>query len=217
MRPEWWLAIAGPVIVAVGLLILQQVAVVILVYQLGLCLVVPAWLARREGRSWRGHRRDLALGGRGRRFGFAAGLVLAAVPVGAHASLPAMFPTAESLQATLGTWGIAPDRILPVLIVMGVINGPAEELFWRGWLMTRLGTSGPAPWLLALLFTSYHAITLGPLAPSLIAACVMLLGVLLAAVVWTWTRQRWHASVPALLMHTGVTAGYLIVCWRILA
>ncbi|MBD3222257.1 CPBP family intramembrane metalloprotease, partial [bacterium] len=197
MRPEWWLAIAAPVIVTGGLVILHQVAIVILVYQLGLCLALPAWIARREGRSWREHRRDLALGGRGWRMGLVAGLVLAAVPVGAHTWLPALFPAASDLRATLATWGIAPDRVLPLLVAMGVTNGPAEELFWRGWLLTRLGTSGAAPWLLVLLFTSYHTVTIGALAPSSLAAGVMLVGVLLAAAFWTWTRQRWHASVPA--------------------
>ena len=70
--------------------------------------------------------------------------------------------------------------------------------------------------LLAMLFTSYHAVTIGRLAPSTGAAALLVAGVFGAAIFWTWTRVRWQSVWPALLSHTGATCGYLFICAQLL-
>jgi membrane protease YdiL (CAAX protease family) len=212
----WLPALAGPLIVTVGLLGLHSAPFVFLFYHAILCLLVPALVAIREGRSLAAHLRELGLVRRGLQASLALGLVSALAPPAAYMLLPQAFPDTARLQAALGDWGLATTAPGSFLFFMAVVNGPAEELFWRGWLLRSPATGRGAKVLLAMLFTSYHAVTIGRLAPSTGAAALLVAGVFGAAMFWTWTRVRWQSVWPALLSHTGATCGYLFICAQLL-
>jgi len=215
-RGEWIPAVAAPVLVAASLLWWGRIEPVFLGYHLGLCLVWPWLAARRSAVSWRDHLLSLGLGRRGLVPGAVLGVAFAAAPLAAYALLPEIFPTPERLRLVLAGWHLDPDAPGPALLFLALINGPAEEMFWRGWLPLRLGTGRVTLATLAVLFTSYHSVTIGALAPNAGGQVLMLASVLLAAIFWTWTRQRWSTLWPALLTHAGATVGYLAVCRLIL-
>ena len=215
-RGEWIPAVAAPVLVAASLLWWRRIEPVFVGYHLGLCLVWPWLAARRSTASWREHLLSLGLGRRGLVPGTALGVVFAAAPLAAFAVLPEIFPTPDRLRLVLDGWHLDPHHPGPALLFLALINGPAEEMFWRGWLPLRLGTGRITLIALAVLFTSYHAVTIGALAPHAAGRSLMLASVLLAAIFWTWTRQRWGTLWPALLTHSGATLGYLAVCRIIL-
>lgn len=217
IRWEWGIAVLAPLVVVVGLLVARQVAVVFLVYHLGICLVVPWLVERAEGRSWRQHLDQLGLGGGCRRLGATLAIALVAIPLAAFMVAPELFPGATRLTGALAAWGVDPTRPWPVLLFLGLVNAPAEELFWRGWLQHRLGPSTGSLAALVVLFTSYHAVTIGVLAPTPLARAAMLGGVLVAAAAWAWSRRRWGTIWPALASHLGASAGYVAVCLWILA
>jgi membrane protease YdiL (CAAX protease family) len=220
----WFLAALAPLLVAFGLLVLRDVTFVFVAYHLVLCLGVPAVLARRQGAGWSDHWRRLGLTGPGTRtglvIGIPLGLAMAAAPPLAQDLLPGLFPDPEQLQAVLRGWGMDPAAPGPVLLFLALINAPAEEMFWRGFLQDRLLTGtgsvlgrGVA---LAILFASYHVLTVGALAPGLPGMATMLAGVAGAGMFWVWSRHRWRSLWPALLSHSGATLGYLGVCWQLL-
>jgi membrane protease YdiL (CAAX protease family) len=220
VSPTWLLAVLGPLLVFVGLAGLGSVAAVFASYHLGLCLLVPALLARREGLGLSEHVRRLGLSGPGTRRGIVLGLALgpcfALAAPAAFVLTPELFPAADRLRAVLQDWSVDPARFGLVFAFLVLCNGPAEELFWRGYLQERL-VSGrcQAVWLV-LLFASYHVLTVGRLAPGPSAAASMLGGIVLAASLWTWTRHRWGSVWPALLSHAGATVGWAAVAWHLL-
>lgn len=213
-------AFAGPLLVVFGLMVLRSAPFVFVAYHLVLCLVVPWLMSRVAGRPIAAHLAGLGLNRRGVQSGVVLALAFAVVPPLAYQVQPGMFPDTAQLQAALADWGLARSAPGWFLFFMAVVNGPAEELFWRGWLLNDGGrgraTGRGTRLLLAILFTSYHAATVGHLAPTITAAALMLLGVFAAAAFWTWARFRWQSVWPPLLAHTGATCGYLYVCARLL-
>lgn len=206
----------APLLVTAGLLGLHSVAAVLAVYQVGLCLVVPAVLARRAGLGWRGHARNLGLVRRGIGVGLVLGGMMAAAPLGAFALRPDLFPDAAQLRAVLAGWGVGPDGTGALLLFLGLANGPAEELFWRGWLQGERPRAPGRNIGLVALFSSYHVATIGALAPGPGGVALMLTGVVAAGAFWAWSRARWGSVWVALLSHGGATLGYVGVCWAIL-
>ena len=210
-------ALAGPLLVMFGLQVLGSAPFVFVAYHLVLCLLVPWWWSRREGLSTARHAESLGLERRGLQLGLALALVSALVPPLAWLAWPSLFPDAARLQGALADWGLGSAAPGSYLFFLALVNGPAEELFWRGWLLRdRMAPALRTRVLLAALFTSYHAITIGRLAPSKTAAALMLAGIFAAALFWTWSRLRWRSVWPALLSHTGATCGYLFICARLL-
>ncbi|MBU2502944.1 CPBP family intramembrane metalloprotease, partial [bacterium] len=153
--------------------------------------------------------------------GIAPGLVLGvlafAAPLAAFLLAPAMFPAPDTLDKVLAGWGLDARHPGFTMAFMAIVNGPAEELFWRGWLQDRLLKGWRSGTVLVLLFSSYHVFTVGTLAPGGPGAALMLTGVIAGAVFWTWSRRRWGSVWPAVLSHWGATMGYMLVCAKLIA
>lgn len=219
-RNRLLVAASAPLLVVLALRELGSAPLVFAAYHVGLCLLVP-WLAsRREGLSVAAHLRTLGLERRGLQLGLGLALASALIPPLAWLQWPGLFPDAARLREALDGWGLAVRSPGTFLFFLAIVNGPAEELFWRGWLLRSTGDGrrpGAASRLaFALLFTSYHAVTIGRLAPTPAAAALMLGAVLAGALAWNWSRARWGSVWPALLSHTGASCGYLFVCARLL-
>lgn len=210
------LAVAGPLTVLLGLKVFHSAPLVFVSYHLLLCLGVPAALSFVGGWNPAAHAQALGLQRRGLQTGLALGLLSALLPPLLFAVAPGLFPDAARLRTVLADWDLSAAAPGGFLFFLALVNGPAEELFWRGWLLRAPRPGVPVQALMVLLFTSYHAETIGRLAPTAGAAAVMLAGVFGGAVFWTWTRRRWGSVWPALLSHTGATCGYLYVCARLL-
>lgn len=209
-------AMLAALIVVFGTTVLHSAPFVFGAYHLVLCLLVPLLVSRRAGLDLAAHASLLGLNRRGLRAGLLLGLASALVPPLVFAVRPGLFPDVAQLRAALAGWGLPARAPAVFLFFLATVNGPAEELFWRGWLLRAPAPSARDRLLLAVLFTSYHAATIGRLAPGLAAASVLLGGVLAGALLWTWLRRRYDSVWPPLLAHTGATCGYLYVCARLL-
>ena len=234
------LSITAPVAVVLCLVVWRSVWLTILVYQVGICLLAPTVdsLVRRR-LSWAQHLRLLGLTGPGQRGGLRLGACLAvatfAVTGGFLTLTREVFLDPEQLAAITRGWGISTRQVPWLLAGLVVLNAPAEELFWRGYLHTRLvppasdGTASAvavrrprqkvAAWvviaLLAVGYASYHLLTVGQLVPTAGKAAPMFGGILAAGLLWGWLRQRSGSVWPALLGHWGAVAAYAAVYQQI--
>lgn len=210
------LMLAGPpAVVVFTLLVLGNVWATFGLYHLGICVVAPL-LA-----SGRGYPAAAGLvGGRvrdGVRVGLVLGAVLAAAQIAALRLGADVFFADERVVESLAAWGAGPESAGPLLVVMLVLNGPAEELYWRGWLHGRLVGSDGRPAVvavIALAYAAYHGVTIGALFGSLPLAILFTTVVWGAGCFWGWLRQRYGNVWPALLSHGGATLGYMFVYWE---
>jgi membrane protease YdiL (CAAX protease family) len=221
------LALAAPLAVIVSIGILHNVWWTFATYQVGICLVAPALESRLAGRSRRDHAALLGLldppGAGGppswRTTAIVLGLATALVTGGFLVLTREHFLDAERLEATVADWGVSPERMVIMIAVVAVLNAAAEELFWRGYLPGRVAVArpdSPAPVVLtvvlpAVLYASYHALTIGRLVGDAGGVLVMTGGVLGAGLFWGWLRRRTRSVWPPLLSHAGAVVAYLAV------
>jgi len=250
----WTLAFLAPLTAALSLVVLKNVLAVFFGYQLMCCLVLPAvetLVIRRAG--WSEHARVLGLRRRLKNrltLGFVLGLATAGVVAGFLAATADLSHPADRVREAMTLWSISPRAWPWVMAFMLILHAPAEELFWRGYLQTRLvgedrdagdeeggaragaypGAGGddaypgagdddeddfPGAWiaprivLLALLYASYHAVTLATLVPSRPLAALMFGGIWGAGCFWGWLRWRTGSVWPPLLSHVGGVAAYV--------
>jgi len=186
---------------------------VFVAYHLVWCLAVPAlaWLA--TGRS--GRLRDVVgLRAPGRR-GWGAGALLgAATAVGIPVALLLagdLVPGVDVLGDRLEAWGVPTGASVPLAAYMVLVNSPAEELYWRGFVHERLAawtSRAAAIGLATAAFTSYHVYTVYALTGEVLATTVMVAGVLAGGLAWAVLREATGSSVPAVLAHAGAAVGY---------
>jgi len=222
------LAAAAPLTVVVTLGLLGSVLWTFALYHLAICLVLPAVdsLVRR-GIAPADHLRLLGATGPRARGGIVVGLALApvfaAASLGALALARAWLPPSERIAAVLQSWGATPARLPVLTALFAAGNGPAEELFWRGWVQGRLRQRwGPAAavGLAAAFYCAYHAYTLTRLLGAAAPGLVVIGGVLLVAAagaVWGWLREVTGSVWPAVIGHTAATAAYVAGYWVWLA
>lgn len=235
LRVPLALSFFAPVSVVFCLLVLRSVWWTLAVYQVGICLIFPCLESILTRKTWRHHVQILGLVSVARPgksttlsgsfsglfSGFVPALVLglaSALVTGAFLVLTReTFLSPEHLQSSLATWGVVPKQSAGLLLTFALINAPAEELFWRGYLPGRLAHQGFQPhqmkiltiFLPALLYTSYHAVTISHLFDNTAALSIMISGILMAGLVWGWIRQRTGSVWPALLSHSGAVLAYL--------
>lgn len=213
------LLIAAPLSVV---LTLSDLRVTFLVYHLLLCLVVPFIHSKIRRFGWREHLGLLGLARPSRAVlveGAATGLAMAIGTVIVFSwSGSALLEPGRVAQA-MAAWGVEPAGSSFVFAVMLMLNGPAEELFWRGWVHGRLAHVRPRALALGIAtsgYASYHLVTLQALFPSTGARAVAFTGILLAGSWWAWRRERCGTVWGPLLAHMGATLGYMALYGQIL-
>ena len=97
---------------------------------------------------------------------------------------------------------------------MTLVNGPAEELYWRGFVHTEMSDRRPrlsTILLIAASYASYHGVTVYVLAANLPVALLFMAAIFAAGWGWGWLREKTGSVWPALLGHAGAAAAYMIV------
>jgi membrane protease YdiL (CAAX protease family) len=235
------LLIAAPAAVMFCLEFLHSAWLTLLVYQFGICLVIPALdSVAGRGLSWAEHAEMIGLGGPGAgralRWGAVVAIATATACGGALWLWGDVFLDPQRIRTILSGWGVTPRQTAWLYAIVALVNAPAEELFWRGYLHARwvpaprperspraaspqppvVRHAGASIAILAVGYTSYHLLTIARLIPSLTGAITASGGVLAAGLFWGWLRQRTGSVWPALLSHAGAVAAYLVASAAIL-
>lgn len=221
--PDLALLLGPPLTVVLLLALLHNVFAVFALYHAVLCLLLP-WLLerRRPGHDFRTHlgylglvhpdwRGPVLLGG-GLALVAGLGLWLAYLLLGKG------ILDRVTISTALAGWGVSPGSRWAVILIMLLINAPAEELYWRGYLIQRLDHwSRPnlAVVFIAACYASYHGLTVYLLLGQVSWAVLVLAGIWGVGIFWGWLRLRTGSVWPALLMHTGLTWTYLGIWWQV--
>jgi len=213
-----WL-LGAPIVVVAGLLLWKNVFAVFAIYHLGICLLLPAahnLLGRRF--SFRGHLEFLGLIGAGTPGsllkGLVLGIILAAGTILVFRWFGEIFLADQNIPGVLGRWGIDRTRMPLLFWFMVLVNGPAEELYWRGFVHSRMSGRMPrfrSVFLAAACYASYHGVTLFLLVANLQVAVLFMTAIGAAGIGWGWLREKTGSVWPALLGHAGAVIGYMVV------
>ena len=124
-----------------------------------------------------------------------------------------------SMTDTLNRWNVDSGNLFVFLFIMIVGNSILEEVYWRGYVFSRL-INLTRPWntvlLTALFYTSYHlitTITLFSLAHGLLLSSV----IFLAGVFWAYLRIRYESIIPAVISHLLADLGLMLIYLKYLA
>ncbi len=201
------------------LLIARNVFAVFAVYHLGFCLILPAahnFLRRRFTIS--DYLEYLGLTGpgtvRGILLGLGLGVILAGGTILAFRLFGGVFLADQNIPEILGRWGVNQGNMPLLFWFMILVNGPAEELYWRGFVhgeMSDRKHRKATILLIAACYASYHGVTVSLLNPNLPVAVLFMAAIFLAGFGWGWLREKTDSVWPALLAHAGATAAYMIV------
>lgn len=215
----WPWLLGAPSVVIGCLLLWHDVLAVFAIYHLGICLLLPAAqniLSRRH--SLATHLESLGLTGQGTLKGLLTGLglgiFLAGITILAFRWLGDVFLADQNIPKVLADWGMTGTRLPLVFWFMVLVNAPAEELYWRGFIHTELQDHQPRSatiLLIAACYASYHGVTVYLLVANLPVALLFMAAILAAGFAWGWLREKTGSIWPALLGHAGASAAYMIV------
>ncbi len=215
----WFWLLTAPGVVVACLLAGRNVFAVFAIYHLGFCLLLPAaFNLLRRGFSFSDHLAFLGLTGpgtlRGILSGLGLGVVLACGTILAFRWFGEIFLADQNVPAVLSDWGVGKGNIPLLFWFMFLINGPAEELYWRGFVHSEMSGRQPrsvAILLIAACYASYHGVTVFLLVGDLSIALIFLAAILAAGLGWGWLREKTGSVWPALLGHAGAAAAYMVV------
>lgn len=216
--------LGAPLSVPLTLLFLHNVLAVLAVYHITFCLLLPLLynlVVRRI--SLRNHLRQLGLTRRTTLRGFLWGVSLAILLGGgtllSFHLLGDTFLRDNAVAQVLVDWGVTSTNLSWLFWFMVLINGPAEELFWRGFIHTRL-QSMPNRRLALILpsacYASYHGVTVFLFLSSVWVAGFFLLNIFAVGLFWAWLRERTDSVWPSLISHGAASAAYMIVAMPLL-
>lgn len=218
-RLTWFWLLGAPAVVVLSLVVVGNVFAVFGSYHLGFCLFLPAaYNLLRRRFSLRQHLNFLGLTGpgtgRGLGLGLGLGMVLAAGTLLAFRFFGGVFLADHNIPEVLSRWGVGQDQMPLLFWFMVLINGPAEELYWRGFVhreMLERRPRGKTLLLIAACYASYHGVTVYLLVGDPIIALLFLVAIFAAGCGWGWLREKTGSVWPALLGHAGAAAAYMIV------
>ncbi|MEN8007729.1 MAG: CPBP family intramembrane glutamic endopeptidase [Candidatus Krumholzibacteriota bacterium] len=151
---------------------------------------------------------------RGLVYGFMLAVLLAGGTVLAFRWFGDLFLADQNVPAVLADWGVNQANLRILFWFMVLANGPAEELYWRGFVHTELSAQQPrfgTILLTATCYASYHGVTVYLLIANLPVALLFMAAILAAGLGWGYLREKTGSVWPALLGHAGAVIGYMVV------
>lgn len=224
-RLPWFWLLGPPVLVVAILLWGRNVFAVFAAYHLGFCLILPAVqniLRRRL--TFSQHLGYLGLTGPGTARGIMLGLGLGAAlgwgTILVFKMFGDVFLADQNVPEILARWGVNQSNLPVMFWFMTLINGPLEEIYWRGFVHRQ--TEGrnqrrTSILLIAVCYASYHGVTVYLLMADIPVALLFLASIFAAGSAWGWLREKTGSVWPAVLGHAGATIGYMMVARPLLS
>jgi len=125
----------------------------------------------------------------------------------------------SAMTTALNRWNLDSGNLFVFLFMMIVGNSILEEIYWRGYIFSRLRKlTGPGNTvvLTALFYTSYHLITTVTLF-SLVQGLLLSSAIFLVGVFWAYLRIKYEWIIPAVISHLLADLGLMLIYLKYLA
>ena len=125
----------------------------------------------------------------------------------------------SSMTNALDKWNLDSGNLFVFLFMMIVGNSILEEIYWRGYVFSRLKElTGPRNTVIltALFYTSYHLITTVTLF-SVTQGLLLSSAVLLVGVFWACLRIKYESIIPAVISHLLADLGLMLIYLKYLS
>ncbi|MCK4807528.1 MAG: CPBP family intramembrane metalloprotease [Candidatus Aegiribacteria sp.] len=125
----------------------------------------------------------------------------------------------SSMTETLNRWDLDSGNLFVFLFMMIVGNSILEEIYWRGYVFSRLKElTGPRNTILltALFYTSYHLITTITLF-SVADGLLLSASIFLVGAFWACLRIKYKSIIPAVISHLLADLGLMLIYLKYLA
>ena len=125
----------------------------------------------------------------------------------------------SSMTNVLDKWNLDSGNLFVFLFMMIVGNSILEEIYWRGYIFSRLRklTSPRNTVILtALFYTSYHLITTVTLF-SLVQGLLLSSAIFLVGIFWAYLRIRYESIIPAVISHLLADLGLMLIYLKYIA
>ncbi len=152
--------------------------------------------------------------------GLFTGIGMAAVIILAFHFMKDIFLQDNRILASLKLWGVPAGHVILVCVVMLLVNGALEELFWRGYIYAKLKPMKNRPMavgLPAIFFCGQHFFVISSIFKNPLAILLCMFGIGSAGLIWGIMRERDAGLLAPLTSHMLVTAGYLSVFYFFVA
>ena len=125
----------------------------------------------------------------------------------------------STMTSALNRWNLDSGNLFVFLFMMIVGNSILEEIYWRGYVFSRLKklTSPRNTVILtALFYTSYHLITTATLF-SAAQGLLLCSAIFLVGVFWAYLRIRYESIIPAVASHLLADLSLMLIYLKYLA
>lgn len=204
--------------VVIPLTVFKNVAVVFIIYYLGMCLTVPIIdliiirkMSFKDFIQFLGFRK----GNRGNSIlvGVGHGFIFFAFTIVGFFIFKNFFISSDIFKSLTG-WGISAASKWTVFFLMILFNGIVEEIFWRGYALGKLKIH-LGQWLtiaiVTIFYTSYHLATVLTFFSISYLSIQIVLFIFIAGLVWGWMRFFYNNLWASVIGHTLVTIGYMSI------
>jgi uncharacterized protein len=122
------------------------------------------------------------------------------------------------LQSLLAEWGLSGNGIFVLLLVFVTVNPILEEVYWRGFMFSKLKMKGnaiKAIFITSFFYTLYHFLSVIPMFQwgfNIVAV----IPVLLAGLFWGYIREKTGSIIGTMISHTLADLGIVCVYWFII-
>ena len=124
-----------------------------------------------------------------------------------------------SMTDTLNKWNLDSGNLFVFLFMMIAGNSVLEEIYWRGYVFSRLRKlTGPKNTvvLTALFYTSYHLITTITLF-SVAHGLLLSAAIFLVGIFWACLRIKYDSIIPSVISHLLADLGLMLIYLKYLA
>ncbi|WLD93866.1 CPBP family intramembrane glutamic endopeptidase [Alkalihalobacillus sp. AL-G] len=149
------------------------------------------------------------------RYGILSGGVFFLFIFGGLYWLHPYFIDVEHLQKLLTEWGFSGNGVFGLILVLLIVNPILEEVYWRGFMYTRLKEKVKpihAIWIASACYTLYHFLSVIPMFQWPLNA-IAVLPVFIAGLFWGYMREKTGSIIGTVISHALGDLGIMCVYW----
>ncbi len=200
------LALMGPLAVWLGLIVFKNAYLTFLLYHGLVCIGIPTidlLIFKRQKAGVIKSILGLSCRPKAIKTGLCLGLLFFAVIIAFFRVFKDRLIDVQQMQVLMAGWNIRKGNVFSLLIIMTLVNSILEEIYWRGYIDSRLIKGfqiNGVVLITSLFYASYHFITTAHLF-SVKTGILFTLIVFLTGLLWGYMRHQLNSLLTPIISH----------------